>query len=81
MQCCIYYMHSTISATNACKIHYLAELHNLADLKQQVMEYIVLNANDVRASSGWKEYIRPNFDLLEMLFEFTTNWGRFPTTS
>ena len=55
---------------NAAKYFYLADLYQLPLLKSKAMEFITRNQKQVRQSDGWKEFIQPKSELLEMLFEY-----------
>ena len=76
MEACIREMVANLKVENAARIFYLADLHQLADVKQLVCQFIYMHAQQVRQSEGWKQFIKNNFGLLEQIFAFTCATNR-----
>ena len=76
VELCVREMAANIEVENAARIFYLADLHQLADVKQQACQFIYMHAQQVRQSEGWKRFIKPNAGLLQHLFAFTCATNR-----
>lgn len=50
-------MLTSLTAENAAKYFYLADLHQLEVFKEQIANFIGQNQSAVRNSTAWKEFI------------------------
>ena len=72
---CIENMGSCLRVDNAAKIFYLADLHQLAELKSFAGNFIANNRREVRNSEGWAEFVKPNPVLIEELFDMVGDFN------
>lgn len=64
-------MTADITVEVAAKNFYYAHLLELKDTMREVAEFISKHKKEVMATVDWKTLIKPNFNLLEILFELS----------
>ena len=70
VEACIESMLTNIGVDSAAKVFYFADLHQLDGLKEQTLQFIAEYPKEVRKSDGWAQYIKPNVELFEQIFDY-----------
>ena len=63
---CAQIMVNNIELESAAKLLYLGHSYQLNTMKKEAMLFIKYNSG-VKETDGWKEFIKPNVDLMEEL--------------
>ncbi|KAJ6224416.1 hypothetical protein RDWZM_002961 [Blomia tropicalis] len=65
-------MVNDIELESAAKLLYIADSYQLSSMKKEAMLFIKYNSG-VKETDGWKEFIKPNVDLMEELVFFMSS--------
>ena len=69
---CAQIMVNNIELESAAKLLYFGHSYQIYNMKKEAMYFIKYNSG-VKETGGWKEFIKPNADLLEELVFFMSS--------